>query len=100
MADDFQKRMRIEHALRERDIRIACLILESLRHGIELTREQSPTVLEALIDYAKEYQKPDDKKLRVALIEYAEETLREARKMERMLYHGITGRPETDETDK
>jgi hypothetical protein len=59
MADDYQRKMRVEHALRERDARIAGMIIESVRHALDLLDEQPPSMLEAICDYLKDLRKTD-----------------------------------------
>jgi hypothetical protein len=95
MADDYRK-IRIEDALRERDVRIAGMIVESIRHGLDLLDEQSPSMLEAICDYLKDLQKTEKfrRDIRKALCDYAEEALEESRERERRLYEGITGEVE------
>jgi hypothetical protein len=86
----------IEQALSDRDGRIAVLIVQSMMSVMDLFDEQPPTILEALVSYTRDWHcsgkaPPHRAALRVALIEYSEQMLREARKRERRLYRGITG---------
>ena len=95
-SDDLQTKLRIEHALSERNSRVACLIVEGLRNTIDLLDEQPPLVLEALIDHAKSLRQPGKAPkhrygLREALIKYTEDALKEAQGRERRLLEGITG---------
>ena len=93
MADDYQTKMRIEHALKEQDVRIAGMIVESVRHALDLLDNQPPPVLEAICDYLKDLQKTERFRhdIRKALCEYAEQALKVSRERERRLYEGITG---------
>jgi hypothetical protein len=91
---DHLTEMQIRHALGESRTRVACLIVESFRTAIDLLDEQSPAVVQALIDYSKS-QKNDTEPRRVllqALIKYGETALEEAKARERRWLHGITGR--------
>jgi hypothetical protein len=97
---DDERKLRTHEALKERDIRIASLIVEGFQNTANLLDAQCPTVLEPLVAYAKELRKTEigipehRKKLRDALIEYGEHALREAHGRERRLYQGITGKNE------
>jgi hypothetical protein len=95
MADDYRK-IRVEDALRERDVRVAGMIVESIRHALDLLDEQPPSMLEAICDYLKDLQKTEKfrRDIRKALCDYAEEALKESRERERRLYEGITGEEE------
>ena len=92
MADDYPK-IRVEDALRERDVRIAGMIVESIRHALDLLDEQPPSMLEAICDYLKDLQRTENFRhnIRKALCEYAEEALKQSRERERRLYKGIRG---------
>jgi hypothetical protein len=86
----------IQAALSERDSRVACLIVEGMRNLFDLLEEQSPSVIEALIEHTKDAQRPGKapkqrQALRAALIEWAQQSLREAQERERRLFQGITG---------
>ena len=96
MADDYQRKMSVEHALRQRDARIAGMIVESIRHALDLLDEQPPAMLEAICDYLKDLQRTENirRDIRKALGEYAEEALKRSRERERQLYEGITGEVE------
>jgi hypothetical protein len=85
--------MRVEQTLRERDARIAGMIVESVRHALDLLDEQPPSMLEAICDYLKDLQRTENfrRDIRKALCEYAEEALKQSRERERQLYKGITG---------
>ena len=96
-----QVKLRVSHALRERNTRVACLIFESVRTALDLLDEQSPAVIEALIERTKDVQRTGygllegpRHDLREALIRYAEAALEEARARERRLLEGITGEPD------
>jgi hypothetical protein len=93
MADDYQTKMRIEHALKEQDVRIAGMIVESVRHALDLLDNQPPPMLEAICDYLKDIQKTERfrRDIRKALCDYAEQALKESRERDRRLYEGITG---------
>jgi hypothetical protein len=94
MADEYQRKMRIEHALKERDVRIAGMIVESVRHALDLLDHQPPSMLEAICDYLKDLQKTERFRhdIRKALCDYAEQALKESRERECRLYEGITGK--------
>jgi hypothetical protein len=107
MTDDIQNKMRNEHARKERDARFAGLMVEHAQTWASMVDEHSPAVLEAMIDYLKDLQKPDSgapkrrQKLRAALIEYGEHALGEARRREDKLYYALTGETEkVHATDK
>jgi hypothetical protein len=90
--------MEIGHALGESRTRVACLIVESIRIALDLLDEQTPTVIQALIDYSKSL-KGDPEPRRVllqAIIKYGEIALEEAKARERRWLHGITGRDPGD----
>jgi hypothetical protein len=105
MADDIRNKMRMQYALKERDARSACHIVEAQRHIFDLIETQSPAVLEALLDYLKSIQRPAPgarpfrMKLKEALLEYVNDALKEQRKLERVLHYGITGETEVDEDE-
>ena len=100
--DKFQTQLNIKSALSERDTRVAVLIVESIRNALDLLDEQSPTVLEAMLELGKESQRAGTfpkhrRELREAFIKYVEEqALKEARARERRLFQGITGLEEPD----
>jgi hypothetical protein len=94
--DNLQTKLHIDHALSERDTRVACLIVEGIRNLLDLLDQQSPSVLEALIDHAKDLQRPGKAPthrygLREELRKYTEDALKEARARERRLLRSITG---------
>jgi len=96
-----QVKVRVSRALRERNTRVACLIFESIRTALDLLDEQSPVVIEALIEHTKDVQrtgygvlKGPRHDVRQALIRYGEAVLEEARARERRLLEGITGEPD------
>jgi hypothetical protein len=100
MGYDIETKMRIDHALKERDARNACHIVQALMSIFDLIDNQSVVVLEALIDYTKNLQRPDStapkhrRLMRGHFIEYLQEARREQRKTEQMLFSGVTGREE------
>lgn len=100
MGNKFQTQLRIKSALSERDTRVAVLISENIRNAFDLLDEQSPTVIEAMLEYAKEAERGRPKHraaLRQAMMKYAEEySLKEAKARERRLFQGITGVEEPD----
>jgi hypothetical protein len=94
--DKLQIQRGIQAALSERDNRVACLIVEGVRSLCDLLEEQSPPVIEAWIEHLKDMQHPGKgpkhrHALRAALIEFAQQSLREAQARERRLLQGITG---------
>jgi hypothetical protein len=94
--DNLQTKLHIDHDLSERDTRVACLIVEGMRNLLDLLDQQSPSVLEALIDHAKDLQRPGKApahrySLREELRKYTEDALKEARARERRLLRSITG---------
>ena len=98
-----QVKLHVSHALRERNTRVGCLIFESVRTALDLLHEQSPAVIEALIEYGKDVNrtgygvlKGPRHDVRQALIRYAEAVLAEALVRERRLLEGITGEPAED----
>jgi|SRR5215831_1501306 len=98
-----QVKAHLSQALRERDTRVGCLLFESVRTALDLLHEQSPAVLEALIEYSKDVDrtgygvlKGPRHDVRLALIRYVEAVLEEARVRERGLLEGITGEPAED----
>jgi hypothetical protein len=102
MPDDTTAKMRLEEALRNRDFRASCLIIDQLHNVLDLMEQQSPTVLESLIDHTKELINATTgpnarREIREALVKYAEEQLKRQREMERKLTCGITGKPDPDE---
>jgi hypothetical protein len=102
MPDDTTAKMRLEEALRNRDFRASCLLLDQLHNVLDLMEHQSPTVLESLIDHTKELIKattdPNPRReIREALVKYADQQLKRQREMERTLAYGITGKPDPDE---
>ena len=93
---DHITKIRIGQALSEHHTRQAILIVESLLCGIELIREQSPAVIEALIEYGNEVlddqQEVRRREIVKALIAYGKEALVEARRRESRLLSAITGK--------
>lgn len=102
MADKLQTQVRIKAALKERSVRVACLIAESIRNALGLLEEQPPEVIEAMLEGAKEADRtgalPKHRHaLRQEIIKYMENyALKEARARERRLFEGITGLEEPD----
>jgi hypothetical protein len=101
--DAIQRKLRAGRVLKERDIRIACLIVQSFRNMMDMIDQQSPAVIEALLDFAVDMQEPDSPArrdryaVRAALIQYGERALRQSRAREDQLFYAITGSggPET-----
>jgi hypothetical protein len=95
--DDETIRRRLVAALGERHARTAFGIGACIRSALDVLDEQPPSVIEALIDEARDLQKPGSSaprhryKVRAAIIEYCEERLQTARELERELFRGITG---------
>jgi hypothetical protein len=95
--DVIQKKLRTGHVLKERDVRMACLIVQSFRNMMDMIDQQSPAVIEALLDFAEDMQEPDSPArkdryaVRSALIQYFERALRQSRAREDQLFYGITG---------
>jgi hypothetical protein len=94
--DKLQIQRGIQAALSERDNRVACLIVEGMGSLFDLLEEQSPSVIEALIEHVKNLERPGKglkqrHVLRAALIEWGQQSLREAQARERRLFQGITG---------
>jgi len=106
MTDDYRSpsddriRKQIDAALKDTYIRSASHIVEIIKRALDLIDEQSPPVIEALIDYGKDEQHagkwPGRRDIRACLIAYCENTLKESRERERRLYHGLTGRPDDE----
>lgn len=102
MANKLQTQHHIKSALSERSTRVACLIAESIRNALDLLDEQSPDVIEAMLEHHKEEHRkgglPKHRHdLRVAILKYIEDdALKEARARERRLFQGITGLEEAD----
>jgi len=96
MADNVQANMRAKYALKERDARIAELIVHSVWNVLDLIDEQSPSVLEALIDYTKDLEKPGGNPawssiVKHALLQHLDCALRESRSREHELFRALTG---------
>jgi hypothetical protein len=96
MAQD-KLQTQIKSALSEHSTRVACLIAESIRNALDLLDEQSPDVIEAMLEHAKEAERqgraPKHRHdLRVAIFKYMEDhALKDARAREHRLFQGITG---------
>jgi hypothetical protein len=76
--DKLQTQLRIKSAMSERDTRVAVLIVENIRNALDLLDEQSPAVVEAMLEIGKERQSAGAfpkhrRELREAFIKYAEE---------------------------
>jgi hypothetical protein len=99
--DKLQTQLHIKSALKERSVRVACLIAESIKNALDLLDEQPPDVIEAMLEGAKEADRsgtlPKHRhELRVAILKYMEDySLKEAHAKER-LFKGITGLEEPD----
>jgi hypothetical protein len=97
-----ETQLQIKSALKERSVRVACLIAESIRNALDLLDEQPPEVIEAMLEGAKEAERtgglPKQRTaLRAAILKYMEDySLKEARAKERRLFEGITGLEEPD----
>jgi hypothetical protein len=97
----FRTQLHIKSALNERSARVACLIAESIRNALDLLDEQSPDVIEAMLEHYKEAERkgvgPEQRHdLRIAILKYMEDhALKEARSRQR-LFEGITGLEEPD----
>ena len=86
----------IDLAVRSREARVAILIGDSIRNTLDIIDEQPAAVLEVLIERGKRlHQSGNAPKhrhgLRIALIEYLEQRLQEAREREHQLAQAITG---------
>jgi hypothetical protein len=95
--DDYQTRMRIKYALKERDARLAALIVESVRNSMDMIEAQSPTTLEVVIEFVKEMEPNLPKAragVRAALLEFVKCALRRQKEMEYNLLQGLTGKAE------
>jgi hypothetical protein len=68
--------------------------VESISIALDLVDEQSPAVIQALIDYSKSLKgDPEPRQVLLqAIIKYGETALEEAEARERRWLHGITGR--------
>jgi len=70
-----EKKQQISDALSRHHTRVACLLVENQVLLLDLLDEQSPVVIEAMIDEAKRRHRTGPKSrrgMREALIEYAE----------------------------
>jgi hypothetical protein len=92
-----ERKQRIEQALKERDVRTACHIVDAVQHLLDLIEDQPPQVIEAILDYVRELQRTTGhrvprwrKKLREGILATGEEVIREAREREDSLYRAIT----------
>jgi hypothetical protein len=83
----------ITTALNDRNVRIASLIIEGLRHWGDVIDEQPSQVLEVLIEHVRTLQRPGAPRyaLRAALIRHLETALEEATAREERLRRAITG---------
>jgi hypothetical protein len=95
--DKLQTQLHIKSALKDRCVRVACLIAESIRNALDLLDEQPPDVIEAMLESAKEAERaaglPKQRTaLRAEILKYMDDySLKEARARESRLFHGITG---------
>jgi isochorismate hydrolase len=92
---DHLTKLHINNALGRRYTRIASLLVECLRNLFTYFDEQTPAVMEALIEHVADLQRPwaapkHKYELRECLKKYMKEQLEEAMKRERHLLHGIT----------
>jgi hypothetical protein len=98
MVDD-RRKVHIERALRERDVRIACHIVDAAQHLLGLIDDLPPQAIEAMLSHLKDLQKssprvpPWRQKLRESLLDAGESAIREARAREDKLYHALIGNP-------
>ncbi|MBO0758640.1 MAG: hypothetical protein J2P54_22565 [Bradyrhizobiaceae bacterium] len=96
-ADDLHNKMRVQYVLKERDARVACSIVETLRNVADIIDHSPTPVLEGIINYIKAIQKgreegpPHRMVIRDAIMQYTAEALNRQLRMERQLYYGITG---------
>jgi len=86
----------IDEAMRNREARVALLIVDNMRNAVNMIDEQPAAVIEAMIARGRDVQASGNApkhryKLRAAIIEYLEERLLEARARERRLADAITG---------
>jgi hypothetical protein len=93
---EYRIKQQVDAALKEQYIRSAAHIIEIVKRAMDLIDEQSPPVLESLIDYCDDLRRMDAHPkerlaVRAAFAEYCKEALKEAREREDRLYRGITG---------
>jgi hypothetical protein len=93
-----ERKQRIEQAIKDRDVRTACHIVDAVQHLLDLVEDQPPGVIEAMLDHVREMQRatghrvpPWRKKLREGILAAGEAAVSEARKREDSLYRAITG---------
>jgi hypothetical protein len=92
-----QIKLQIDAALSQHHTRQAVLIVQAILCGIDLIDEQSPAVVQALIDYGRKKASEDKgtrRDIDLALNKYCEKALVEAKKRERQLLSGIMGNEE------
>jgi hypothetical protein len=94
---DFIRRRQINEALKEFHVRSACAIFEALRSIADLIDEQPPAVLQAFVEFGREWDRSSGapkhrEAVRAVLFEYVAQRLAEAKERERRLLEGITGR--------
>jgi hypothetical protein len=93
-----ERKQRIEKALRDRDVRMACHIVDAVQHLLDLVEDQPPQVIEAMLDHLGETSTATGhrvplwrKNLREGLLVAGEGAIREAREREDSLYRAVTG---------
>jgi Mg2+/Co2+ transporter CorB len=95
MTDAERAKHAFEEALKNREARVAILVHDNIHNALSLLDEQPASVVEMLIEHAKELPRTSTLKrrykMRVAIIEYLEDRLHEARAQERQLAEAITG---------
>jgi hypothetical protein len=95
MTDIEKLKRNIDEAMENRDARVAILIGESIRNALDLLDHQPACVLGAMIERHKQIQLSGNApkhryRLRAALIEYAEERLRDTQEWERHFTQALT----------
>jgi hypothetical protein len=98
---EYRIRQQIDAALKDQYIRSASHIVEIIKRAMDLTDEQPPPVLEALMDFCGEMRRQDShyhnkerEGVRTAFHAYFKEALKEAQEREDKLFHALTGIPE------
>jgi serine/threonine protein kinase HipA of HipAB toxin-antitoxin module len=99
--DKIQTEQRIKSALTERDTRVAVLISGGVKASLDMIDEQSPAVLEAMLNIGKEKLRDKGyllhrRGLAAEYMRYLEQALKQATAREHRLLHGITGEESPD----
>lgn len=86
----------ITEALRDRNVRMAALVIEGLRHSFDVLDDQPAEILALVLEHTRDLQRPGAApphrhELRQAFIKYLEAALAIATDRERQLLRGITG---------